>query len=402
MEGNCKWRNCKASLSQVVFFHNQLVYSFHWPISLVPSLQFLNVSTLCWLPVAFINPDSGFPFSWLVPALRAVAQQGGVWAFTWRTHTTSTTGTFFCRQKFRTGPCLVLSILPNLQRAFSSHHEKGYLFMTDFNYLWSRLQEESQSQGLKAIRGRWLFSNWANLPKDTSFPVERILSPTWFLTKAHPWHIKQWGGGQAEHVLIQWHEGEASPSSFKSYDSWQVKSHLDIYFQITSEKCKTPLHVKYEFSLLFSSLALCICICLLFFFLIIFYFLAFLVAEKPTNIKTLRHWGCLNLGLGQYFGLVSSCAVQRLNIHWQLFLSPIQLTNASCWHQAQAEHGEINLEEAALHQVTEYMRCGSWETGFSWLTEVKQRSIPIHYFKDWEFGKQWQLQGLRNPGEKKK
>lgn len=30
--------NREASLSQVVFFHSQLVYSFHWPISLVPSL----------------------------------------------------------------------------------------------------------------------------------------------------------------------------------------------------------------------------------------------------------------------------------------------------------------------------------------------------------------------------
>lgn len=30
--------NSKASLSQAVFFHSQLVYSFHWPILLIPPL----------------------------------------------------------------------------------------------------------------------------------------------------------------------------------------------------------------------------------------------------------------------------------------------------------------------------------------------------------------------------
>lgn len=56
--------NSKASLSQVVLFHNQLVYSFHWPLSLVPSLlRFLSVLILCWLPVAFVKSDGGFPFS---------------------------------------------------------------------------------------------------------------------------------------------------------------------------------------------------------------------------------------------------------------------------------------------------------------------------------------------------
>lgn len=70
--------NSKASLSQVAFFHSQMVYSFPWPIPLVPShLWFLSVLILCWLSAAFLELDSGFLFSWLIPATRTVALQSG-------------------------------------------------------------------------------------------------------------------------------------------------------------------------------------------------------------------------------------------------------------------------------------------------------------------------------------
>lgn len=56
--------NRKASLSQVVFFHSQLVSSFPWPIPLVPSLLWsLRVLSLRWLPVAFAESGRGFLFS---------------------------------------------------------------------------------------------------------------------------------------------------------------------------------------------------------------------------------------------------------------------------------------------------------------------------------------------------
>lgn len=70
--------NSKASLSQVAFFHSQMVYSFPWPIPLVPSLLwFLSVLILCWLSAAFLELDSGFLFSWLIPATRTVALRRG-------------------------------------------------------------------------------------------------------------------------------------------------------------------------------------------------------------------------------------------------------------------------------------------------------------------------------------
>lgn len=125
--------------------------------------------------------------------------------------------------------------------------------------------------------------------------------------------MKQWGSDQAEHILIPWHQGAISPVLQVIWSSWQVKSHLDRYFQKTFQKCKAPVHVKYSLPLLFSSLTLyCTCICQL--------CLRVLVGEKPTNIKTLRF--SRHSDLGQYFGLISSGAMQRLNILWQLFLSP--------------------------------------------------------------------------------
>lgn len=69
-------------------------------------------------------------------------------------------------------PYLVLSVLPNLQRAFSSPQEKGYLLLT--KYCWGELLEESQPWGPKAIEGR-LFSDWANLLKGTGFPVGMLI-----------------------------------------------------------------------------------------------------------------------------------------------------------------------------------------------------------------------------------
>lgn len=54
-----------------------MVYSFPWPIPLVPSLLwFLSILILCWPSAAFLELDSGFLFSWPIPATRAVTLQG--------------------------------------------------------------------------------------------------------------------------------------------------------------------------------------------------------------------------------------------------------------------------------------------------------------------------------------
>ena len=70
--------NSKASLSQLVFFRSQLLHSFHWPTSLVPSLLwFLSVLTLFCLPVALLSQTVGCSSVSLPQPRRAVALQGG-------------------------------------------------------------------------------------------------------------------------------------------------------------------------------------------------------------------------------------------------------------------------------------------------------------------------------------
>lgn len=167
--------NSKASLSQVVFFHSQLVHSFRWPISLVPSLlRFLGVLTLCWLPGAFVEADGGFLFSWLISATGSLGAARWLSASVWRTHTTSTTGTFFCRQKFRTWPHPVLSILPDLQRAFGSSQEKGYMFLTGSLEVNCRKRVDLRAQRLLKEDNCFLMGD---LTKNHQFPRRRMNTP---------------------------------------------------------------------------------------------------------------------------------------------------------------------------------------------------------------------------------
>lgn len=49
---------------------------------------------------------------------------------------------------FQTWPYLVLSILPNLQRAFSSSQEKGYLFLTNISEVNRRKRVNLRDQKL--------------------------------------------------------------------------------------------------------------------------------------------------------------------------------------------------------------------------------------------------------------
>ena len=124
--------------------------------------------------------------------------------------------------------------------------------------------------------------------------------------------MKQWGGGQAERTLMPWHEGAVSPvpsscmvlltgqvslGQILSKHLWEMQS--SVVWQIL-----LPLDFLKPNSVLYLYLSAV---------------LGILSWRKTHQHKTLRFWG--HSDLGQYFGLISSSAMERLNTHWQLFLS---------------------------------------------------------------------------------
>lgn len=182
--------------------------------------------------------------------------------------------------------------------------------------------------------------------------------------------MKQWGSGQADHILIPWHEGAVSPvpSSCMVLLAGQVSLGQVLSKKFWEMHGSIACKILVPFAFLKSNSVL---------YLYLSTVLGILSWRKNHQHKDTEILGDIQT----WVSILGSSLCRDWTFIGSFFF--LQVTNASCWHQAHAEHGEIKTRGGST-SPGHWVRA-MWELRnrifLVMLTEVKPRSIATHFFR---------------------